>query len=138
MKNLLGLIFLIIYLPPVANAGGMDYRCTIEGLSIASVDAVSSYATLSKIYIGKKFTVERKSGVMAGILKNSYVTNPQVIDAGSSDNSYKVVSTMKVSEGAGAGSNIYALNIAEFEPVEKKPFVFLQNNQVFFGYCEHF
>ena len=75
---------------------------------------------------------------MAGVLKNSYSTRPQVIDWGSKDNSYKVVTTMKIKQGAGAGSNIYALTVLEYEQGTKKPFVYLDNEAVFFGYCEHF
>jgi hypothetical protein len=51
---------------------------------------------------------------------------------------YKVVTTMRKDQGAGAGSNIYALNIEEFESGPKKPFVFMENNKIFFGLCEHY
>ena len=119
-------------------AVGPDYKCKIERLSFASGDSGSSYETYKELYLGKEFTVDRKSGVMVGELKNSYVTRPQVIDFGSSENSYKVVTTMRTDQGAGAGSNIYALNIEEFESGPKKPFVFMENNRIFFGFCEHY
>ena len=58
-----------------ANAWALsDYRCTIE----RSVSA--SENSLGKLYVGKQFTVERGTGLMAGALKNSYFTAPQVID----------------------------------------------------------
>ena len=75
---------------------------------------------------------------MAGVLKNSYITMPQVIDYGSNDNAYKVVTTLRREEGAGAGSNIYALAISEYETSAQKPFVFLRNEFVYLGQCEHF
>jgi hypothetical protein len=75
---------------------------------------------------------------MAGVLKNSYVTKPQVIDSGSKDNAFKVVTTMSIEQGVGAGSNIYALTIIEYDKSPKKPFIFLNNDVVFFGACEHF
>lgn len=75
---------------------------------------------------------------MAGILKNSYATRPVVIDLGSVENSYKVVTTMRRQEGAGAGSNIYALTINEFDKSSKKGFIFLENDVVYLGSCEHF
>lgn len=121
-----------------AWAMGPDYKCKIERLIFASGDSGSSYETYKKLYLGKEFTVDRESGVMVGELKNSYVTRPQVIDFGSTENSYKVVTTMKTEQGSGAGSNIYALNIDEFVSVPKKPFVFMQNNKVFLGFCEHY
>lgn len=39
---------------------------------------------------------------MTGALKNSYVTDPQVIDYGSTENSYKAVATMRKDQGAGS------------------------------------
>jgi hypothetical protein len=91
----------------VATASN-DYRCTIERLSLAGGDSGDVYEFHKKNYIGKQFTVERTSGLMAGALKNSYVTNPQVIDYGSKDNSYKVITTMRIEQGAGAGSNLFS------------------------------
>ena len=75
---------------------------------------------------------------MAGSLKNSYVTDPQVIDYGSTENSYKVVATMRKEQGAGVGSSIYALTINEYDESDRKPFIFLQNDEAFLGWCEHF
>ena len=74
---------------------------------------------------------------MAGALKNSYVTDPQVIDYGSTENSYKAVATMRKDQGAGVGSSIYALTINEYDKGDRKPFIFLQNDEAFLGWCEH-
>ena len=109
-----------------------DYRCTVERAASASE------SSLGHMYIGKQFTVERKTGLMAGALKNSYVTEPQVIDFGSSENSYKVVTTMRRDQGAGAGSSLFALTINEFADGVRKPFVFLSDSDVYFGWCEQF
>lgn len=109
-----------------------DYRCSIERAVSASE------SSLSQTFIGKQFTVERKTGLMAGALKNSYVTEPQVIDYGSSENSYKVVTTMRKDQGAGAGSSLFALTINEYSDGVRKPFVFLSDSDVYFGWCEHF
>jgi hypothetical protein len=109
-----------------------DFRCTIE-----STVAVKE-KLINRIFIGKQFTVERRTGLMAGALKNSYVTEPQVIDYGSTENSYKVVATMRKEQGAGVGSSIYALTINEYEESYRKPFIFLQNDEAFLGWCEHF
>lgn len=89
-------------------------------------------------YIGKQFTVERRSGLMVGVLKNSYITKPVVIDMGSAENSYKVVTTLRREEGVGYGSNIYALIINEYENSPKKAFVFMENDEVYIGQCVHF
>ncbi len=131
-------IFLISAFSTGVAAAGNDYRCTIEKLSLAGGDSGEVYEFHKKYYIGKQFTVERASGLMAGVLKNSFVTKPQVIDSGSKENSYKVITTMRLEQGAGAGSNIYALTIVEYEQGPKKPFIFMKNDIVYFGHCEHF
>lgn len=109
-----------------------DYRCTIDRTVSASEKS------LSHMLIGKQFTVERQTGLMAGALKNSYFTDPQVIDHGSTENSYKVVTTMRKDQGAGAGSSVHALTIDEYKEGAKKPFIFLFNDEAFLGWCEHF
>jgi len=126
--------FLVVY---SANAG-TDYHCTIQKVVTADAMPNSTLKLHEKTYIGQKFSVERKTGVMVGALKNSYTTKPQIIDFGSKDNSFKVVTTMRLEEGVGAGSNIYALTINEYESSPTKPFIFLSNDVVFFGSCEHF
>lgn len=126
-----------VFMIGVAQAGN-DYRCTIERISLAQGDNGPTYDLYRQNYVGKEFTIERVSGLMTGVLKNSYVTKPQVIDSGSNSNSFKVVTTMRLGEGAGAGSNVYALTVLEYEKTSKKPFIYLDNDMVFFGQCEHF
>ncbi|WP_426206339.1 hypothetical protein [Pseudomonas sp. TWP3-1] len=109
-----------------------DFRCTIESTVAAKEKPINAF------FIGKQFTVERRTGLMAGALKNSYVTAPQVIDYGSTENSYKAVATMRKDQGAGVGSSIYALTINEYDEGDRKPFIFLQNDEAFLGWCEHF
>ncbi|WP_448106952.1 hypothetical protein [Pseudomonas azerbaijanoccidentalis] len=109
-----------------------DYSCTIESTVAAKEKPIN------RIFIGKQFTVERRTGLMAGALKNSYVTDPQLIDYGSTENSFKTVATMRKDQGAGVGSSIYALTINGYDERDRKPFIFLQNDEAFLGWCEHF
>jgi len=109
-----------------------DYRCTIE-----RTDSATEYP-VSHLFIGKQFTVERRTGLMAGALKNSYVTAPKVIDPGSTENSFKVVTTMQLHQGLGVGSAVYALVVNEYQNGPRKNFVFLEGDNVYFGWCEHF
>lgn len=132
MKVEMGAIVLLA-LAATANAwSAEDFRCTIESTVAAKEKPIN------RIFIGKQFIVERRTGLMAGSLKNSYVTDPQVIDYGSTENSYKVVATMRKEQGAGVGSSIYALTINEYDESDRKPFIFLQNDEAFLGWCEHF
>lgn len=75
---------------------------------------------------------------MAGALKNSHVTRPVVVDRGSKDNSFKAVTTMRVEQGLGQGSSVYALVVNEYVEPKEKPFVFLSGDTVYFGTCGHF
>ncbi|ETK22709.1 MULTISPECIES: hypothetical protein [Pseudomonas] len=109
-----------------------DYRCTIERVVAASEEKSN------QVYIGKQFSVDRQTGLMVGAIKNSYVTDPQVIDHGSLETSFKVVTTMRIDQGSGASSNIYALTINEYQAGPRKPFIFLDNDEAFLGWCEHY
>lgn len=115
-----------------------DYRCKIERVANAEASPNSSLQFQENNFLGKEFTVERRTGVMAGALKNSYITRPEVIDFGSEGNSYKVVTTLRKEQGAGRGSNAYLLVVNEYAKSPKKPFVFVENADVYFGTCTHF
>ena len=140
MKNCFAKFLVLFFasFPSNAPTAMEDYKCTIERYSSIDGNTSDSESMYVKLYIGKEFTVERKTGLMAGALKNSYVNKPLVVDFGSSDNSYKVVNYMKLEQGVGYGTNIYALTIEEFAETKNKPFLFLQNSKVFFGKCVHF
>ena len=114
-----------------------DYRCVIEKIIKADQPQLDIPAGIEKANLGKEFTVERRSGLMAGALKNSYVTKPHVIDLGSKANSYKVTTSLSL-EQSGIGSNLYALVVNEYVESDKKPFVFLNNDVTYFGTCVHF
>jgi hypothetical protein len=115
-----------------------DYRCVVERVHGVQPDSDPVLARERKHYLGREFTVDRTTGTMIGALKNSYATRPQVIDRGSKDNSFKVVTTMRVDQGVGAGSSVYTLVVNEYVESAKKPFVFLSNDVVYYGTCTHF
>ena len=115
-----------------------DYQCAIERVANADGADGKVLEAQKKALVGKSFTVSRRTGVMAGALKNSYITRPEVIDVGSSENSFKVVTTLRREQGLGPGSNVYVLVVREYEKGAKKPFVFLDNDELYFGTCLHF
>ena len=115
-----------------------DYRCVVNSRISAGEESLAVKKMQDKEYLGKEFTVDRRTGLMVGILKNSYLTKPQVIDSGSRDNSFKVINSLRLEEGLGSGTNIYALTINEYERSDKKGFVFLVNDTVYLGTCKHF
>ena len=115
-----------------------NYRCTITQRVTAAAESPAIQKAQDKAHIGRQFSVDRKTGVMTGSLMNAYAVEPQVIDSGSAEGAYKVVTTIRQDEGAGFGSAIYALTINEQEETEQKPFVFLENDKVYLGRCVHF
>lgn len=119
------------------SRAGEDYRCTIERYSSAEGDSAPTYKMLQGSFVGKQFTVDRSSGITVGALKNSVDSKPQVVDRGSKDNSFKVISAASADEFL-PGSIVSALNVMEFVAGGKKPFNFMINDGVFFGTCEHF
>jgi len=126
-------------MPPQVGAQTLkDYRCKIERVATAEAPPNKKLDLQTKNYVGKEFTVERRTGMMAGALKNSYITRPEVIDYGSDENSYKVITTLRREQGAGRGSNAYLLVISEYQTGPAKPFTFVDNDEVYFGTCAHF
>tara|TARA_R110001583_G_scaffold100526_2_gene246567 strand:+ start:176 stop:580 length:405 start_codon:yes stop_codon:yes gene_type:complete len=110
-----------------------DYKCLIN--NAVTVDSNGNLKEIGdKSIIDKMFTVNRLSGDMAGPIKNNYLTTPNVLDYGSTENSFKAVTLMKND----ITTNVYVLTIEEFAETPKKPFVFLSNSDVFYGTCEHF
>ncbi|HEY9097943.1 MAG TPA: hypothetical protein VIN38_03635 [Thiobacillus sp.] len=114
-----------------------NYRCTIEKRINAAPELPAVQMAQEKAYIGKRFMVERKTGIITGALQNAFTVDPEVVDSGSGNSAYKVVSIIKSDEAHIYGSNIYALTINEHANSTQKPFAFLENTVVYMGQCEH-
>ena len=110
-----------------------NYECIIHEMA----DDLGIHDSIKKHYIDEKFYVDRMSGRVSGILKNDYVNAPTVIDLGSSNNSFKAIGYLKIHQGFGVGSNLYALNIAEYKEGNNKPFTYMENSKVFRGICKY-
>ena len=140
MKTTQALRFLVsVTLCLIASSAysASDYRCVVARRISAGQESVDVQKMQENTYIGKEFTVERQTGLMAGVLKFSSFTKPQIIDSGSTDNSFKVISSVSANEGLG-GTIIYALTINEYERSDTKAFVFLASDIVYLGTCKHF
>ena len=132
-------VFLVLALTLFSTSGfaAEDYRCTVERISAAD-EKSAGFQLSKKAYIGREFTVDRGSGLMVGALKNSFRTQPQVIDRGSKDNSFKVVTTMNANQSAGPGTSVYMLVIDEFVQGTAKPFAYMEHSMIYFGHCDRF
>jgi hypothetical protein len=137
MKQAKGVVSVLLALFANFAIASGDYRCTIDRVDSANPD--SAYKSWAAQVIGKEFTVDRNSGVMVGALKNQFVTQPVVIDRGSAENSFKVVTTLRTNQvNNNRGSNIHVLVVEEYASAPKKPFVYLWNADVFIGTCVDF
>ncbi|KQV51512.1 hypothetical protein [Duganella sp. Root336D2] len=132
------IISLFILSMAAVTGQAQDYKCTINRLASSDDSDSKLVASRNKTFVGKEFTVERRTGLMAGVLKNSFITRPVVVDPGSSENSFKVVTTMNLEQGLGAGTNVFVLVVKEYSPERRKPFTFLENDVAYFGTCVHF
>jgi hypothetical protein len=110
--------------------------CSMVRRHAAASDSVEMF---ERIYLGKEFTVERRTGLMAGVLKNgNEYTQPEVIDSGGAENSYKVVTLLRAGQGAGPGSGVILLTVNEFADGATMPFMYAETDTAFFGVCVHF
>jgi hypothetical protein len=114
-----------------------DYVCTIESVQTVGNSSKDVQLLQERTYQNKKFYVDRRTGVMSGILQNAFVARPDVVDFGSGENSYKAITILRLNQGAGAGTNVHVLIVNEWESSLNKSFVFMSNAQVFFGTCTH-
>lgn len=129
---------LILTLAGGAALAAPDYRCKEERIHNAAGEAGESFVHQERnTFLGREFSVERRTGVMSGALKNNYISRPQVIEPGSSENSYKVVATLTRDQSTGGGSVIFTLIVNEYVDEPQKPFVFLSNDVAYFGRCRH-
>ena len=53
-----------------------DYRCRIDRVATSDRSPNSQFDFMAKNYIGKEFTVDRRTGVMTGALRNAFITRP--------------------------------------------------------------
>lgn len=127
------LVWSALLICPAVAVAQQDYECFVERLESPSPDTLLALIQTRKAYVGQKFTVDRATGRMSGALRNSFDAKPQVIDQGSKDSGFKVVTTEK----AHVGSIVFTLVINEFVSASGKPFVFLRDTDVFFGSCVH-
>ena len=119
-------------------AYAQDFRCKVDQIISAAPLNAQGQTFLNQTYLGKEFTVERRTGQMAGVLKILSPVATQVIDMGDKDNGFKTVATMRKEQGLGAASAVYALVINTFDEAARKPFMFTNNATAYMGSCTNF
>jgi hypothetical protein len=127
-------LILLLWLPHLSNAGEYSYSCKVKG-ELLSTDA-GLITSGNEIYLDSKFSVERKSGVVLGedIGNSSYPTK-QVIDMGSSDQSYKLIWISREVIGFEGDYNSVYLNVEEHNPNLLKPVTLNLGSRTLSGVC---
>ncbi len=137
MHRVLSSTLLSIALPLIcasASAAG-DLNCTIVGASEVSadgrLDALEGKQNYYETVSGAEFIVQRDKGMMMGRFVSNAGQKVNVIDPGSAQNSYKVLS---VSARAGGRVQSQYFEVRLQDKGEKKPFI-LVAAEVLHGYC---
>ena len=107
------------------------YECTVGNSSVKlGVGGELSRWTFRK---GEKFVVDKQSGRMLGALSNhNAFGNPKVIDRGSEDQAYKVITVFE------PFTEINVLYVQEFRDGENKPFSFTDGGRTYTGLCKEY
>jgi hypothetical protein len=115
-----------------ASAGG-NYACEITGAFRVEPSGKPNAEVLS-VFAGDRFTVDRATGQMSGALDNSFASGPIVVDHGSENSAYRAMNSMKSPVYDGTSFNL--LVVEEYIVGKSKPFVYLDDEGVFYGTCE--
>ncbi len=109
-----------------------DLRCKVAGaISISADGMLRRTDRLSDAYLGKRFSVDRQSGLMVGEIANSnaYV-GPEVIDPGSDEDSFSVITVYAPDKA------VRRLTVQVFVEAPEKPFLFRAGSDHFLsGTC---
>ncbi len=118
-----------------APALAADLNCTITGASEVTadgrLDALEGKKNYYETVAGAEFIVQRDKGLMMGRFVSNAGQKITVVDPGSAQNSYKVLS---VSPRAGGRVQSQYFEVRLQEKGEKKPFI-LVAAEVLHGYC---
>ena len=126
--NALGLILLAVA-GQVSAAGAYD--CVVK--SSRSPDKAGQLVedSVTKLFLGKTFTVDRETGRMLGTPSNhNAYGRPQVLDPGSSEQAYKVLTIFR------PNVNVDFLRVEEHAEQKRKPFLFVTGSMVMTGTCD--
>lgn len=124
----------------VAAAPLRDYRCTVEQVITLRERTGLTVEEAGRRSSPMEFTVDRNTGIMVGALKNSWGSDrqPRIVDPGSTENSFKVVTIVDRNNSWGPGTSVEYLTIMEFWDGPMKGFTFITELGIYAGTCTHF
>lgn len=133
MRPLITSFVLVAALQAVPSFAESDLSCTITGVSDIAADGQMEALAGKKNYYetaaGAEFIVQRDKGMMAGRFVSNAGWRVNVIDPGSAQQTYKVLSTRPTGR---VQSQFFEVRLQE--KGDKKPFVLLAT-EILHGYC---
>lgn len=123
-------LVLAILLSGYAAADIDAYKCTVNSSGALKDNGDISPSDFSKMQVGKEFVVDKGTGRIKGGLSNDNAFGePQVLDYGSSEQAFKVITIYKPM------TTVKYLYIQEFNKSEKKPFMYIDGGYIYYGLC---
>lgn len=133
MQKFILLTAFLISIHPTLVLAESDFNCTITGVSEVTIDGQMEALAGKKNYyetaVGAEFIVQREKGLMAGRFVSNAGWKVNVVDQGSAQQSFKVLSY----KASGRVQSQF-LEIRIQEKSDKKPFVLLAT-EILHGYC---
>ena len=130
-------IFLLATLLSSVSFAGDGYKCEPKQILSLGADGLLTADSTAKMLVqmNKEFFVDRTTGRMVGSKgfsnHNEGYGSPQVIDPGSVEQSFKVLTVYK------PNVSVAYLEVKEFSAGNVKPFSFIGGGVVVSGTCEH-
>lgn len=131
-------IFSVLFLClSVGNA--TQYQCDVTSANFATDILPGTKSMFTAGYVGKSFLVDSRDGVTRGVFQNDLVKKPTVIFEGDENNSMLVMSTLSPNTDKGSrGVYLFVLRIEVFSKEAEKPFVVMDNGNVYRGTCKRY
>lgn len=106
------------------------YKCAVSQTGDLQDSGEISESNFTRLSNGNEFVVDKGTGRIKGGLSNDNAFGqPQVLDYGSSEQAFKVLTVFK------PNITINYLYIQEFNESEEKPFMFVSGSEIYSGKC---
>ena len=135
MKRLLILTAIFALFNSYSSWGGeKEYHCTIKSVSKLTSDGIlKSYSSPSLL---TTFLVDKNSGLIKGYwVFNEYLQTKTIIDSGSSEMSFKLLSLSTDVPDPNGGKHAMYLDVKEYAETLEKPFMHTDGSVVRTGVC---
>ena len=122
--SIAGLLSAVLILAPLQSFANNDYfyQCRVEHVyNLTQEGVIRITPEWESSFIGSTFQVSKRTGAIAGdTLTTIFANDTQVVNAGSSENSFKALAFF---DSQGGGGQVQLIEIQEFITGKQKPFV---------------